>query len=120
VKYVEIQGVRISYATFDGLLALTSGTAGLRDARGDGGKLPGDERFEAAKDAAGLGDETAGFVYVDLKDAIPLLEGFAGLADEQIPPEVSANLAPLESFLSHASQDGDEIRFGGFLGIAES
>jgi hypothetical protein len=119
VKYVDVQGVRISYTTFDGLLALTSGPAGIRDARGDDGKLPGDERFEAAKEAAGLGDETAGFVYVDLKDAIPLLEGFAGLADEEIPPEVSANLAPLEAFLVQASQDGDEIRFGGFLGISE-
>jgi hypothetical protein len=119
VKYVEVQGVRISYASFDGLLALTSGPAGIRDARSGDGKLPGDDRFEAAKEAAGLGDETAGFVYVDLKDAIPLLEGFAGLADEQVPPEVSANLAPLESFLSHASRDGEEIRFGGFLGIAE-
>jgi hypothetical protein len=118
-KYVEIQGIRVSYTTFDGLLAITSGPAGIRDAREDGDKLPGDERFEAAKEAAGLEDKTSGFVYVDLKDSIPLLEGFAGLADESIPEDVSANLAPLESFLVHASQDGDEIRFGGFLGIAE-
>ena len=27
-------------------------------------------------------DETTGFVYVDLEDAIPLLDGFAGVAGE--------------------------------------
>ena len=119
VKYVDIQGIRISYTTFDGLLALTSGPTGIRDARSDDDKISGDERFQAAKEAAGMGDESNGFLYVDLKDSIPLVEGVAGLADEEIPTEVSENLAPLESFLAYAEQDGEILRFGGILAIAE-
>jgi hypothetical protein len=119
VATVDIQGIRISYTTFDGLLVLTSGPTGIRDAREDGDKLSGDDRFTAAREAAGMGDETNGFLYVDLKDAIPLIESFAGLAGEQVPSEVSANLAPLESFLVYAAQDGDVLRFGGILGIEE-
>lgn len=119
VSYVDIQGIRVSYTTFDGLLVLTSGAAGIRDARADGDKLSGDDRFSATKEAAGLGDTTSGFFYLDLKDAIPLLQGFADLADQQLPPEVSANLEPLDSFLVQASQDGDTISFGGFLGVSQ-
>jgi hypothetical protein len=119
VKYVDIQGVRIAYTTFDGLLAVTTGAAGIRDARGDGDKLADDERFQAAQEAAGMGDETYGFAYVDLEDAIPLIESFAALAEEQIPPEVSANLAPLETFLFSTTADGDTARFSATLGIAE-
>jgi hypothetical protein len=119
VKYVDLQGVRVSYTTFDGLLAVTTGPAGIRDARGGGDKIGDDERFQAAKEAAGMGDETNGFVYVDLEDAIPLIESFAALAEEQIPPEVSGNLAPLETFLVYATADGETARFSATLGIDE-
>jgi hypothetical protein len=117
-KYVEISGVRISYAAFDGLVAITSGARGIRDARSDGDKLPDDDRFRDAKEAAGLGDETSGFLYADLKDAIPLLEGLAGITGTSLPSGTTANLDPLETFLVHASQDGDEVRFSGFLGVS--
>ncbi|MGH3132059.1 MAG: hypothetical protein ACRDNX_14695, partial [Gaiellaceae bacterium] len=72
---------------------------------------------ERASEAAGLGDSTSGFVYVDLAEAVPLLEGFAGLAGEPLSPELSDNLEPLESVLVHASKDGNDIRFSGFLGV---
>lgn len=116
--YVEVQGVRVSYAAFDGLVAITSGPRGIAEARSDGDKLPEDDRFRDAKDAAGLGDETSGLVYVDLKDAIPLLEGLAGIAGTRVPSDTTANLDPLETFLGHASQEANEIRFSGFLGVS--
>jgi hypothetical protein len=117
VKYVDVQGVRISYTTFDGLLAVTSGPAGIRDARAGGSKLSGDSRFKAARDAAGMGKTTSGFAYIDLKDAIPLIEGLTGIAGQQLPADASANLAPLQSLFAYAAQDGDVVRFGALLGV---
>jgi hypothetical protein len=63
-------------------------------------------------------DSTGGLVYVDLKDAIPLIEGFAGLSGQRIPANVSANLRPLRSLLGW-SQGGDsgEQTFDAFLEI---
>jgi hypothetical protein len=119
VKFVEIQGVRISYGAFDGIVAISSGVSGIRDARASGGKLPDDDRYKAAKEAAGMGDTTNGFLYADLKDAIPLVTAFAGIGGAEIPAHVTENLEPLESFFVYAGQDGDVVKFGGHLGIAQ-
>ena len=118
-KYVDVQGIRVSYANLDGVLVVTSGVTGIRDAGEDGDKITDDERFTAAREAAGMGDTTNGLLYVDLKDSVPLIESLAALGDEQIPPEVSANLAPLESFFFYGEQEGEVGRFGGILMIAE-
>ena len=115
--YLDVQGVRITYATFDGLLFVTSGPNGLAEFRGGGEKLADDDAYNGAKEAAGMGDETSGFAYVNLRDAIGLIQGFAGIAGQSVPPDVSANLAPLDTLLVHSSRDGDEIDFTGFLGI---
>lgn len=117
-RYVEIRGVRVSYAAFDGLVAITSGPRGIAEARSDGDKLPDDDRFRDAKEAAGLGETTSGFLYVDLKEAIPLLEGLAGITGTRVPSATRANLDPLETFLVQASQNGNEVRFSGFLGVS--
>jgi hypothetical protein len=119
VKFVEVQGVRISYGAFDGLVAISSGASGIRDARASGDKLPDDDRYTAAKEAAGMGDTTNGFLYADLKDAIPLITAFAGIGGTEIPPDVTENLEPLQSFFVYAGQDGDVVKFGGHLGISE-
>jgi Protein of unknown function (DUF3352) len=119
VKYVEIQGIRISYGAFDGIVAVTSGAAGIRDAQAGGDKLPDDDRFKAAKEAAGMGDTTNGFFYVDLKDSIPLITGLAGVAGADVPLEVTENLEPLESFFVYSALDGDVVKFGGHVGIAK-
>ena len=73
--------------------------------------------FGQAKDAAGLGDETAGFLYVDLERAASLIGGFAGIAGEELPPDLERNLRPLRSLLTHASRDGDEISSTSLLTI---
>lgn len=115
--FLEIQGIRVSYAEVDDLVIVTSGRQGIRDVRSDGDKLKDDEAFERAKDAAGLGDETSGFLYANLGELVPLIQGFAGLADEGLPPEVSENLEPLDSFVIHATVDGDAVEFTAFLGV---
>ena len=58
-----------------------------------------------------------GFLYVDLKNAIPLIEGFASLSGENLPPAVTANLRPLRSFLEWSAGSGDSRTFDAFLEI---
>jgi Protein of unknown function (DUF3352) len=116
-KFVQVQGVRILYAAFDGMLVVTSGQRAIQEIRSDDDKLADDEAFSSAKEAAGMEDSTSGFMYVNLRDAIPLLQGFAGLAGEEVPPDVSSNLDPLDSLLVDSAKEGDELRFSAFLGL---
>jgi len=62
-------------------------------------------------------DSTGGFAYIDLKNAIPLIEGFSGLAGQSLPPSVAGNLRPLRSLVAWAAGSGDSRTFDAFLEI---
>jgi hypothetical protein len=56
-------------------------------------------------------------MYIDLKDALPLLEGFASLAGESLPSSTTENLRPLRSFLAWSNRSGEIRTFDAFLEI---
>lgn len=70
-----------------------------------GGSLADDEDFKEAKDAAGMPDETGGFLYVDVADALPLLS-LAGYAGVDVPKELLENLRPVRSVIAWSEADG--------------
>lgn len=117
-KYIDIQGVRVSYAAFDGKLVLTSGPFGIRELRDGGDSIADDSAFKDAAGAAGYEGSTAGLVYVSLEDVLPLADSLAGLGGQPLPDEVRANLEPLRSFFLQGDADGDLTRFSAFLGVA--
>ena len=117
VKTVNLGRIAIHYGGLGDKVMITSGVSGIADYDGSGERLPDNADFEQAKEAAGMPDTVGAFSYLDLKDAIPLLEGFAGLAGESVPPEVSENLRPLRSFLAWAGGSGDTRTFDAFLEI---
>ncbi len=117
VKQLDLGKLSILYAGFGNELVVTTSRAGIGDLRASGGKLGDDSDFKSAKDAAGLPDDNAGFLYVNLKDAIEVGKSYAQLAGQNIPAQVDANLRPLQSFLVYGSADGDTQHFAGFLGI---
>ncbi len=117
---VTVDKVRIVWAAFDGVLLVSTGSTAIRDFRGDGAKLVDDERFTEAVGRVGLGDRTGGLVYVDLDEAVPFIEGLAGISGERLPAEVRRNLEPLESFVAEAAPDGDSVRFEAFLAVGDS
>ncbi|HEY2938933.1 MAG TPA: DUF3352 domain-containing protein [Gaiellaceae bacterium] len=116
VKTIDFGQFAVHYAEVDGRVLITSGVTGIAD-YGNGAKLADSADFKDAKAAAGLPDSNGGFLYVDLKSAIPLIESFAGLAGEAPPEEVTANLRPLRSFLSWNAGSGDTRTFDAFLEI---
>ncbi len=112
-------------ATLDRLAARIAAASGARVTSGmqaghevsSGQKLRDSANFKDAKAAAGLPDSNGGFVYVDLKSAIPLIESLAGLAGQTPPEEVTGNLRPLRSFLAWIAGSGDTRTFDAFLEI---
>jgi hypothetical protein len=59
----------------------------------------------------------AGFVFVDLKDSIALIESLAGLAGSSLPPQAAENLRPLRSFTAWSASSGNAFTFDAFLEI---
>ena len=117
LKQIKGQNFSIYYGVFDGKLVITDATTGVTGLRDSGQKLADDALFTEAKDAAGMPDETAGFLYVNLKDAIPLIENLLTSFGSSIDPAVQQNLDPLKSFLLFASVDGPKATFSGFVGV---
>jgi len=116
---VRAGDVRISWAADDGILLVSSSRNALRDFRSDGDKLVDDDAFERAAAKVGLGDETAGVAYVDMQRLNELIDGIAGLADEDVPPELAANLGAVESLIATAGAADDGGEFHGFLAIPD-
>jgi hypothetical protein len=116
-KQIRLQNFAVYYAAFDGKLVITSATTGISELSGGGDKLSGDETFTEAKEAAEMPDETAGFLYVNIEDALPLLENFAQTAGEPLPSEARSNIEPLRSALFYGTAEKGKAQVKGFLRI---
>ena len=108
---------QLHYAAVGGKLVITSAAAGTSGVGSPSEKLSDSADFKEATEAAGMPSSNGGFLYVDLKNAIPLIEGFASLSGENLPPAVTANLRPLRSFLEWSAGSGDSRTFDAFLEI---
>jgi hypothetical protein len=117
LKCVQIEGLQIRYGASDGKVFVTTGPSGVSEYEASGTKLSDDADFKSAKDAAGLPDSNNGFVYINLKDTIPMIESLIGFGGINAPPEVTQNLAPLRSFLAWGAGSGDTRTFDLFLEI---
>ena len=116
IKTVDLGQIAIHYGGLGDKVLITSGVNGIVD-YGNGSKLSDSADFKQAKSAAEMPDSTGGFFYLDLKDAIPLIEGLAGLAGQTPPAEVTENVRPLRSFLAWSEGSGDARTFDAFLEI---
>jgi len=116
-KQVVVEGFPITYAAFDGRVIVTSRPGAISDVRDGGDSLADDDDFKQAKDDTGMGDETFGFAYVNVEELAALVEGFAGAAGEDVPPEASRNLEPLGTLLFHSSGEPEDLKLSAFLAI---
>ena len=107
----------LHFGVKDGKIVITNSPGGISAVGSPSENLAASPDFIEAAAAAGLPDSNGGFFYVDLKNAIPLIEGFAGLAGTKVPPEVSENVRPLRSFLSWSTGSGTSRTFDAFLEI---
>jgi Protein of unknown function (DUF3352) len=107
----------VYYGALDGKLVITTSQQGIADVRSGDDRLADDQAFKDATTAAGMPDETTGFVYVDLAKAVPALLGLAQVGGVHAPDLVRANTAPLHSLVLYGTRDGDIAKFQGVLGI---
>ena len=109
IKELNLGPVAIYYGLSGGTLVISDASAHIVGPVGTA--ITSNSTFTKARTAAGLPDQSAGFVYVNIKQAIPTIQGFAQVAGSAIPPEVAQNLAPLESFLAYATSSGGTVKF---------
>jgi hypothetical protein len=103
-------GLKLYRTTIGGQFVVSTTQQGLDDFRAGGAKLSADPSFLAAKKQSGMGNGTTGFIYANVKDALPLL----ALAGVKLP----AGLPSLGTFLAYGGQTDTESSFTAFLGIA--
>ncbi len=106
LQKLDLGSVALYYGVNAGRLVVTDSGNALAELQGSIGHLSGDGVFKEAKDGAGMPDDSQGFLYLDLKDALPALTAFAGLANQKLPASVEANLEPLRSVLVFGSREG--------------
>jgi len=96
-------------AVIGGQFVVSTSQAGIDAFRSGGTKLSADPAFVDAAKQAKLPDLTTGFVYANLKGALPLL----ALAGVKLP----AGLPQLGSFLAYGGQDGGESTLTAFVSV---
>jgi hypothetical protein len=96
---------RVQVGLVDRRVVATTGASPIEAVRVTGEPLAESEDFREAVEAAGMPDETSGFLYVNVADALPLL-GLAGLAGADVPADVLENLRPIRS-LTAWSEGGE-------------
>ena len=105
-------GLKLYRTTIGGQFVVSTTQRGLDDFRGGGAKLSADPSFLTAKKQSGMGNETTGFIYANVKDALPLLS----LAGVKLP----AGLPSFGTFMAYGGQGNAESSFTAFLGVAAS
>ena len=117
VKTLDFGQFAVHYGGLGDKVIITSGVTGLADYAASGHKLPDSADFKDAREAAGMPDTTGPFTYIDLKNAIPLIEGLVALFGETPSSDVTENLRPLRSFLAWTTGSGESRTFDAFLEI---
>lgn len=114
---LDLGPVALYYGVNNGQLVVTDSNNAIAELNGSVGRLTGDAVFKEAKDGAGMPDSAQTFVFLDIKDALPALSGFAQLANQSLPPQVENNLRPLRSALLYGSSDN---KIGSFVAYVKT
>jgi Protein of unknown function (DUF3352) len=117
VRSLELERITFRWAAFAGKLVVTTGPNGISDLRSPRDKLPNDPSYTEARQAAGAPAENGGFLYVNLADAIPVVESYAAVSGGGLPAKLRDNLRPLRSLFVYGSGEGDVSRFTASLEV---
>ena len=108
LDHVSLGPVDVYYGTFDGELVVSDSANAVSELKGTGSRLSADPTFQAAKTGSGLPDANSGWVYVNVKDALPVLDAVAQLSGTKLlPVSLTANLKAVSSVVGYGSTAGD-------------
>ena len=116
-KEIDVSGMSVYAAVFDGKLVTTNSRSALAKMQGSGPKLADDSAYKTAVAEAGMPEETSGFVYADTKEALEYAFSYAEGLGATVPQVAKENTAALRGLLLYVSKDGADLTLTGFLGI---
>jgi hypothetical protein len=117
VTTAVFDGFTVNLGMVDNTLVLTTTKDAIADLGSSGEKLADTDRYKDALETAGAPDQYTGLAWVDLKETVDLIMGFASVSGESVPPEVSRNLEPLRSLVAYGDKDGNLVKSLVFVGI---
>jgi Protein of unknown function (DUF3352) len=117
VTTAVFDNLAVNLGTVDDTLVLTTTKDAIADLGSSAEKLAESDRYKDALETAGAPDEYTGLAWIDLKETIDLIMGFASISGETVPPEVSRNLEPLRSLVAYGEKDGNLVKSLAFVGI---
>jgi hypothetical protein len=104
-----LSGLEVHRAVVGGRLVVSTAQQGIDEYRSSGSKLSSDPSFLESKQQSGMPAEVSGFLYANVKDALPLLQ----LAGVKLPP----GLPQLSTFAAYGGTDGGDLTVTAFLGV---
>ena len=116
-KELNLGRFSVYYGAVGGKVVVTDAQQAFQDLQAGGQKLANDPTFKEAQSAAGMPGQTNGFLYLNLKDSIPLIESLAQLGGSQVPADVTANLKPLRTMVAWVRSSGGEGQASLFLEV---
>jgi hypothetical protein len=117
-RELDLGRFSLYYGVVGTKLVVTDARSAFQTVEEGGPSLADDPTFKAARSQAGMPEETGGFLYVNLKDSLPLVESLAQLAGSKLPAQLSENLKPLRTFIAYTGKDGASVStFTAFLGV---
>lgn len=104
-----LHDLKLVHATIGGQFVVSTSSAGIDAFRGGGDKLSADGSFAAAEKEAGMGSQTTGFVYGNVKDLLPFLT----LAGLQVPQ----GLPSIGTVFAFGDQSNGESSYQAFVSV---
>lgn len=113
----KLGSIPIVHAVAGGQLVVSTSQQGIADFQSAGPKLSSDPSFKAAEQVSNMPDQTAGFLYVNLASALPLLETIGPLLGLNLPSTLQTDAGALRTLTAYGTRNGDEAGFTLFLQV---
>jgi Protein of unknown function (DUF3352) len=119
VTTAAFDGYTVNFKTVEGTVVLSTSKRAFDELGQIGDKLRDSDRFKAALETAGVPNEYTGLTWVDVADAIELLQGYLETtgSPDKLSPEAARNLQALGSLVAWGTVDGDVAAGRAFLEI---
>ncbi len=117
VKRLELGAVDVYYGSVGDRFVVTDSAGEIARLHAGGGRsLADDRRFRDARDAVGLPEKTSGWVYLDARRALTLVEDLAELGGERVPAETQRDLTAVRNAILYLTRDGGIATLKTFVG----
>lgn len=109
---LDLANLPLYHAVHGGQLVVSTSQQAIADFESGGGaRLSADGTFQEARQASAMPAQTTGFVYANVKDALPLLQTLGPLAGFTVP----TGLEPLRTLTAYGTRSGDTASYTLFL-----